>query len=766
MVTIIIWLSACSAVPNYPGLGYIDQPALGVELENHTELIVAGWGLDPDGVNRIEININDVIFVDARLGIKRVDVQQAYPDIEGSLYAGFQATIPLHEWERGIYNLQVKIYDNNGNVTVLRKQQFSLAGKSVWTSLLKLRPALAARKFHLAIATSNVSNGGSNEIKQEYERFESDTIKVAFRVPLLYMRSTLGENHDWNFDPNFDVETVVNRKVVAEDSLNGILEQAKKDHLPVLITLNGGIWSDASSTAPKWDLLDHLEEDDLNVQWNEDGKAMPDDYLSSLPGSMAHPQLARALTMSYYAEEVRNYKRRNLQQAGALVHEFAKQHPELLVGVNLDPDVYLNPFFHGKQWYDYNPQAIRQFSEWIAGMGIYAENGELHDYRLQPSLTLSELNILSNNHFSSWDQVQPPKPTNFSRLNPYWENDYVHIWQKFRRHLVDMHYDDLSVWLTDTGLSSDSIFSSQGFAHNMDPKVDVFPVYVNDPAINHDTGGVSIEGSKPIAGHIGTIFYGWSAKNEVIVNTGDSLYAAIRKFDRNWGVSEFNQAFLEYPDKLPSYNISYDAIRDMFNFGAKFISPMAWNGWNGIFQGEPGFQAYTSYRNTPMEQAMRDFMISHADVPHGAILWTFGSQRYATNDGWSIDNAFELQPGRGKLTISPVRETKEIVLESPDGQVLEASLFDLLVIGFHEKVQLSGTVTLQFKENKDDKWADVIAPVNIDTMQKNDAGWLVPLIWDKTVPELASAMRIILKTNSMLLKPLLLDHIALYPSEH
>ncbi len=758
-------LAACTPPPDNPGIGYLDQPLPGLELEKQNELIVAGWVLDQDGVDRIEVRVNDNTSVDARLGIKRRDVQKVYPDRPGSLHAGFQVSIPLDGLQRGIHNLVVNLYDSRGHITQIGSQQFSLAGESVWTALLASRPALAARKFHLAIATSNVSNGGANEIKSEYQRFESDTIKVAFRVPLLYMRSTLGELHDWQFDPDFYVETAVNGKVVAEDSLNGILEQAKKDHLPVLITLNGGIWSDASGSAPQWDLTDYLEEEPLNVQWNEDYEAMADDYLSSLPGSMAHPQLARSLTLSYYADDVRRYKRRNLQQAGKLVQDFAKQHPELLVGINLDPDVYLNPFFHGKQWYDYNPAAVRQFREWISGTGAYAPEGELHNYQLQPSLNLNELNKLSKKGFASWEQVEPPKPSQFSRLFPYWKNGYVHLWQQFRRHLVDMHYDDLSVWLTDVGLSSDSIFSSQGFAHNMDPKVDVFPVYVNDPPINHDTGGVSIEGSMPVAGHLGAIFYGWSAKNEVVVGTGDSLYAAIRKFDRSWGVSEFNQAFLEFPKTLPSYDISYKAIRDMFNFGAKFISPMAWNGWNGTFQGEPGFQAYTSYRNTPAEQAMRDFMVSHADLPHGAILWPFGSQRYAATDGWTANADFKLQPGRGALTLSPQLESREVVLESPGGQVFEAVLFDLLVLGFEEAHQLGGTLTLQFKENKDDEWIEAIAPVNVETVQRNAAGWLVPLQWREGIPELASAMRIIWKTDSGIVKPLLLDHIALYPRE-
>ena len=63
---------------------------------------------------------------------------------------------------------------------------------------------------------------------------------------------------------------------------------------------------------------------------------------------------------------------RNLQQAGRRVVAFMGAHPELVVGVNLDPDTYLNPFYNEQQWYDYNPGTLRQFREWLAGTGPYA----------------------------------------------------------------------------------------------------------------------------------------------------------------------------------------------------------------------------------------------------------------------------------------------------------------------------------------------------------------------------------------------------------
>ena len=88
---------------------------------------------------------------------------------------------------------------------------------------------------------------------------------------------------------------------------------------------------------------------------------MPDDYLKNLPGSQDAPELARSLTFNVYARDVRHYKKRNLQQAAQLIVAFMRAHPELFVGVTLDPDTYINPFFDEKQWYDYNPGTLRQF---------------------------------------------------------------------------------------------------------------------------------------------------------------------------------------------------------------------------------------------------------------------------------------------------------------------------------------------------------------------------------------------------------------------
>ena len=65
------------------------------------------------------------------------------------------------------------------------------------------------------------------------------------------------------------------------------------------------------------------------------------------------------------------------------------------------------------------------------------------------------------------------------------------VWERFRRHVVDLHYDELSQWVAETGIDSDRIFSSQGF--NAPGKViDPFPLRIDSPPKNYDTGGMSV----------------------------------------------------------------------------------------------------------------------------------------------------------------------------------------------------------------------------------------------------------------------------------
>lgn len=151
-----------------------------------------------------------------------------------------------------------------------------------------------------------------------------------------------------------------------------------------------------------------------------------------------------------------------------------------------------------------------------------------------------------------------------------------------------------------------------------------FAININSPVKNFDSGGMSIEGSVPEHGHLGAILCGPSATNQIRMKEDRALFSVFRKFDSGWAVIEHNTADLRNPSRLPNFAEACKSLREIYNYGAHFISPMVWNGSRGSFVGQPGFVAYTALRDTLLEDATKNFMINHANLPRRARLWTFG----------------------------------------------------------------------------------------------------------------------------------------------
>jgi hypothetical protein len=669
-------------------IGSIDQPI--AEILDQTRFVVSGWALDRDGIRKVEAVLDGAVVTALRFGLPRQDVQQVHPGYPDSATAGFEGHLDLTGRVSGHHFLEVVATDGSGRRTVLaRKHVIGSADMRRWLPFLRHAPT-PDQVFHVLFATSGVAHGGANEIAELYAPYNSRTIRAGLRVPILYLRNTKGKAKDWKFDPDFGTSRQCGQRSVADDNLSSVIGHAVAKDLPVLLTLNGGIWADAACDIPEWDVNDALEAEPLNCQWNERDQVMPDDYLKHLPGSLDAPELARALTLNVYAREVRRYKKRNLQLAARLIADFSRRYPQLFVGINLDPDLYMNPFFGEAQWYDYNPDTLRQFREWLQGVGPYSGRSEpgvpdLSAYRRKRPLTLLQVNALSDRKFKSWDGVQPPRQ--FPKLPvPYWTDPWVREWEQFRRHLVDLHYDELSRWVAEAGIPRRQIFSSQGFIapHAL---AKPFAIRLDSPVKNYDSGGMTVEGAKPSHGHLGAIIYGPSAVNDIRMEGKDSLFATFRRIDPGWAVVEHNTSDFRAPKELATFAAGYRSMRDIYNYGARFVSPMAWNGSNGLSAGQPGFAAFTALRNTPLEEAIREFMLSQANLPRGALYWGFGTDNHADGDGWSLQGTGTLRLLPGMLELRPARDG-EIVLVSGTLPPLDIRGYRHLVLEFTEGVSL------------------------------------------------------------------------------
>jgi hypothetical protein len=642
-----------SSLPPPAGtIGCIDVPD--AEAVLGPQATISGWALDPAGIRAVEVRLDGRRFL-TETKIVRRDAAAIKPDYPDGEHGGFEfyGDFTAYPAPPGVdrRTLEVVAIAHDGRETRLGKR--SLIEPAVFARWRSAAPA-GGSAFYVLPALSGALAPGVLGLEKRYAPYLSPTTRIGMRVPILYLRTTRGAREDFVFDPDFDLTRKCGARAIAEDNLAGLLAVSIEKKLPLLVTLNGGVWADASCSAPEWDVNDWLEQDAANCQWNEKNEVMPDDFLRHLPGSVDAPELARSLTFNVYAKSVRHYKKRNLQQAGRHIADFMREHPDLFVGVNVDPDTYLNPFFEEKQWYDYNPGTLEQFRRWLAGTGPYAGGGgdvaDLRRYRRRMPLKLADVRRISGKHFATWEEVDPPRVFSRDPSHPFWTDPWVREWEVFRRHLVKLHYDDLSRWLVEAGIPRDKIWSSQGFMAPA-PGGMPFAISIDSPVKNFDSGGMSVEGGKPVEGHLGAILYGASAANRIPMENGRSLFATFAEIDPGFAVVELNTADLRNRNRLPSYADGYRALRDLWNTGARFVSPMAWNGLSGE-PGQPGYAAHTSWRNTPLEDAACDFMLARAGLPLGSLLWTFGSARHADNDGWSAA-AGAISPGNGHLAVEP-----------------------------------------------------------------------------------------------------------------
>ena len=628
----------------------VEAPASESVLGAH--VVVSGWAVHPQGIRGVEGRLDDRRYP-ARIGLARPDVAQARPGYPDSERAGFALELDLENdlpppgVDRRV--LRIVVVDGGGGETVIGTRSLISGGALArWKRYAQAGPA-----FHLLPALSGIELGLAEGLDTYYANYVSPTTRIGTRVPILYLRTTKGPSSDYAFDPDWDIARRCkpgnDARRLSDDSLSGVFRQSIQKQLPVLYTLNGGVWGDAGCDMVAWDVNDWLEQDRENCQWSEKNEVVADDHLKNLAGAFDSPELARALTFNVYASAVRRYKKRNLQQAARAIARFAREHPDLFVGVTLEPDLYLNPFFSEQAWFDYNPGTLRQFREWLAGTGPYAGKPaagvpDLSAYRRAKPLTLADVNRLSGRRHARWNEVDPPRVFPRAAKASFWEDKWTREWEVFRRHLVDLHYDELSRWIVEAGIPSERIWSAQGF---MAPHASAMPfaVRVDSPVKNYDSGGMSVEGSKPVAGHLGAILYGPSAQNSIRMEGSGSLFGAFAALDPNWGVGEYNSADLRNPKELPTYAAAYRGLREMWNYGARYVSPMAWPGSSGRNAGKPGYDPFTAWRETPLEEAAKDFLLARAYLPLGSKLWTFGAAGHSDTDGWSAE--------RGTLVAKP-----------------------------------------------------------------------------------------------------------------
>ncbi|MES2934273.1 MAG: hypothetical protein V4805_12395 [Pseudomonadota bacterium] len=659
------------------------------KLTGAKTIALRAWLGDEDGIRSAMVETETGIPLGALMLTAANQAPKAFPDArfkdrswkneppmpKGGIYT---LNLSSRAIPAGLQRIQVVVQDMIGNIS-------KLPGPLVLDGNSGAKRSCAGEKLHVFYP------GGTADFKRNFLQLQQLTdmahggcVEVGLRSRVEYLRATHGAKNDFKFDANFP-ERLRNRKnqEMTGESLNTLLNTASRFHAPLMITLDGGVWADAKFSAPDLDIVDMLEQDESAVQWNQFGKTEPDDALKGLAGSTHSPQLARMMSLNYYNRRFLDYKKRNLQAAAHQIVAFIKAHPATYVAVNLDPDQYINPWFYQTQWYDYNPDTLRQYREWLFHLGPYMDGGELASSRLGSAMTLAQANRLAKQAWKDISAVEPP------RQSIDYSDQWQQLWTQFRRHLVAHHYALLAKWAKDAGLPSDRIFTSQTY---IQPDV---AVSINDVANGwNDQAGVSIEGAKPQDGHLGAILYGPASRDQGKPRSGSSLINNIRRVDPDWGVVEFHPATIAFPEKLPSHEESYATMQTVINGGAHFLSPM-WGSFAGDRDLHPyDFKAYDVMEGSSFEYELVWWLRAMQDWPVGSLYYPFGNSLVKSSDGWATLGGTTLDSDFGALNLSSKSDRIEIMSPLWEMRYLNTPL-ELIIKGdWIPKTQLQGEITL------------------------------------------------------------------------
>lgn len=99
---------------NQSPFGFVDIPDPGGVYNVSGAFPVLGWAADTDGIDRIEILIDELVHQSAMYGDPRPDVGATFFDYEGALHSGWVANIDSTRIPNGVHSLAVRAWDRFG----------------------------------------------------------------------------------------------------------------------------------------------------------------------------------------------------------------------------------------------------------------------------------------------------------------------------------------------------------------------------------------------------------------------------------------------------------------------------------------------------------------------------------------------------------------------------------------------------------------------------------------------------------------------------
>ena len=451
-------------------------------------------------------------------------------------------------------------------------------------------------------------------------------VRVGFRVPILYLRTTKGAAADYVVRPRLG-----SRRASAASGASATTPSTACSRTRGPSGCRCSSRSTAASgptrfaTFPQWDVNDKLEQDARNCQWNEHNEVMPDDFLKIAAG-LAGGARARALADVQRLCD-RSAPLQEAQPAAGRARCSPRSRARTRTCSSASTSIRTRTSIRSSRSSSgttTTPARCASSANGSPAPGPYA--GRRGGRRARPARVSAraaarrwrEVNRIAGQRWRSWSEVDPPRTFSRDAARPFWKDPWVREWEAVppppRRSSTTT--SSRSGW-SRPALSRDRIWSSQGL---MAPRGDAmsFAIDLASPPRNYDSGGMTIAGSKPALGHLGVILYGEAAVNDVPMDNGKSLFATLAAIDPQWAVVEYNTADLRELTVPPTYVAGVSRLARPVEFRCA-LRVARWPGTaaTALLAGQPGYSTYTAWRNTPLEAATRDFMLARAGLAAG-----------------------------------------------------------------------------------------------------------------------------------------------------
>lgn len=133
---------------------------------------VQGWSIAPDGIDRVELYVDDTFFSQIPFGGRRADVAAAFPSYPGALTSGFSLAYSFKQLTEGSHKISVRAYDRNGdfaqkdvNVTIIK-----FGNSFIQESDINLNAANASIDSKTVIVNNVVIDGQAYDVQLGWEQ--------------------------------------------------------------------------------------------------------------------------------------------------------------------------------------------------------------------------------------------------------------------------------------------------------------------------------------------------------------------------------------------------------------------------------------------------------------------------------------------------------------------------------------------------------------------------------------------------------------------